>query len=81
VVEDADDMGYFETGAVVEAQSAQGLPVFGNHARWGGAQLLRQGTESAVPLGEPGDFAPTVLLDGFDQFGLAMLGTQKLCVR
>ena len=51
IVENADNMGHFQTGLIVKSQIAEGLPICLDHLRGRGAQLLGQGAERVLPWG------------------------------
>jgi hypothetical protein len=73
-------MGHFQTGAVVESQVAQGLPVCCKHAGWRCTQLLGHFAQSRISRRQAGHITPAARFDGLDQSQVTGLDTQKLCV-
>ena len=81
MVKDADDVSDFETGGIVKAEVTEWLPVVGGHARGCRTEPFRQRTQGPLPFGQVGQRVPASGFDGFHQCGVAVLDTQKLCVR
>ena len=81
MIKDTDDVRDFEAGGIVKAEIPEWLPVVGGHARGCRAELFRQRTQGPLPFGQVGQRVPASGLDGFHKCGVAVLDTQKLCVR
>jgi hypothetical protein len=69
-----------EAGAVVKAQLAQRRPIALGHPGRFGAELFGHRAQGASARRQIFQFAPSLALDCVDQFGVATLDTQKLCV-
>src|SRR5437870_5219418 len=81
VVEDADHVGDLEAAAVVEAELSQRPPVLLGHAGGRRGEFFRDLAECSFASRQRWRFAPSLDFDRLDQLGVAVLDTQKLCVR
>ena len=79
-VENPDDVPNLEQLLIAEAKVAQRLPVLACHPRRRCAHFFGDMTERADARGQVGQFAPSMLLDSFDQLRVSAFDTQKLCV-
>lgn len=66
VVEDADDVRHLKTGAVIEPEMTQGLPVRLGHPGRCRTHLFRDGAKGALAVGQIGQIAPSLRLDRLD---------------
>jgi hypothetical protein len=80
VVEHANDVGDFEAALIVETNLAQRRPIVRANRAGIDAELLSDGTERALAVGQ-GRVRPMPALDRRCRLVIATLGTQKLCVR